>query len=147
MSEHEQSPEDLMALVDLLRGIHEDATIADMEVSLASSPDATPTPMPNTAHPAYESKAAGVRALMDGRRAILVPRGMSASAAFVSEGEEFPTADMMPRTNMLTVRRCVGLAPFVGDPGWNDARYLWEVAIDDAGRWVAGPARLAWQHR
>jgi hypothetical protein len=147
MSGHEWSPEDLRALVELLRGIHDDATIAELEVSLASSPHATPTPMPDTAHPAYESKARGVRALMDGRRAILVPRGVRASAAFVSEGEAFPPAVAELRTNMLTVRRCVGLAPFVGDPRVHDARYVWQVAIDDAGRWVADSARLAWRHR
>lgn len=145
MAKQEWSPDDLRALVELLRGLAQDESIAALEVSLGSSPSATPTPMPDTAHPAYEAQAISVRSLIDGRSAIRVPRGTSVRAFEMEPDVTAPPTALALHTNTLTVRRCVALAPFVGDPRLVDARYVWQVAIDDAGRWVADSASLVWR--
>lgn len=129
----------------LLRGLYEDSVIEDLEGSLPLA-DSAGLPMPGTVHPAYASNAPAVRELMSGRDHVRVPRPWR--PAFVSdEGAASPTSIEPLRALTLTVRKCVGPAPFVGDPRLKVAVYVWRVAVDDAGRHVAGDAELVWSRR
>lgn len=125
----------------LFRGLYEDGVIADAEAALSHA-DAAGLPMPETAHPAYTSNASAVRALMAADRPyIAVPR--TYRAAYVMAEEVGPPTEPI-RAVVLTVRKAAGPAPFVGDPRVTRAMYVWRVAVDDAGRHVAGPATLQW---
>ena len=145
MSDEDERIERLQALIGLLRGIHEDTTIAAAEEALANT-SLTGLPMPDTAHPAYASNAAGIRSLIvDGAPVVRVPRLYRTTHAFTAD--EKPMAPTEPlRTLSLSVRKIAGPAPFVGDPREETAWYVWRVAIDNAGRHVAGPAELHWKN-
>jgi hypothetical protein len=51
--------------------------------------------------------------------------------------EESPTGDK-PRRLILTKRKAWAPAPYVGRP----FVYVWNCAVDDVGRWIAGEARI-----
>lgn len=136
----EYDPDAIRAAVNLLRGIYEDRVIADAENYLSAMPDATPVPMPNTAHPAYASNAEAVRQIgSDGRGHVAVPRLFR---------DAFTDMDMTPtdvepmRSVLLSRHTAYGLAPYVGD---RPAVYVWPIWQDDAGRHVAGDAELTWR--
>lgn len=103
-------------------------------------------PMPDTHHPYYsDDEAAAIRsAIVNGLHTIqwLDTQSMP-DAAFADPAP--PLTSTLPVTT-LTVKKCAGPAPFVGDPYLNDARYYWRVAVDDLGRHVAGEAELTWRY-
>jgi hypothetical protein len=98
------------------------------------------TPMPDTAHPALANYAEMVRS--SAASAVVLPIPMSLKA-LVEPADD--TADTM-RTRTLRRSRAWALAPFVGDPWTNEARYMWDVWTDDLGRHITGPARLVWRN-
>jgi hypothetical protein len=98
-------------------------------------------PMPETAHPFYESQAPGIRRLLESSRyaiEVFTPRRVSVS--FTATTPIAADLDMPRKT--LTIKKCAGPAPFIGDPVWEQGWYVWRVAMDDLGRHVAGEARL-----
>ena len=101
-------------------------------------------PMPMTCHPFYDGKDEGVRALLDRRFIHVAEIQRLAPAQFLQPGTEGPVTSLPVRRRTLEVKKCAGPAPFVGDPD-NPAMYLWNAAVDDAGRHIAGPAQLEWR--
>lgn len=130
-------------VASLLRGIYEDSVIDAAEESLTLTPDPTRVPMPDTCHPAYESNAEFVRSWRRDEP-VRVARPYRLSFAFAEEAP-FPTATEPLRFMVLTPRKCVGGAPFVGDPKAQDARYVWRAFMDDAGRHISTTAELVWR--
>lgn len=100
--------------------------------------------MPMTCHPSLNRQAAGVRELIDADRgAIRVPVVKPLRATYQKQSE--PTSDMATTVATFEIQKATGPAPFVGDPRHERADYMWKVAIDSAGRWVAGEATLHWR--
>lgn len=101
--------------------------------------------MPMTEHPRYAGEdAEKIRAYMT--QSNHISWAYQVGEAFASEEGEGPLSSRI-RFRMLEVKRCAGGAPFVGDPEKRPAYYLWEVAFDGIGGWVAGPAELRWVER
>jgi hypothetical protein len=89
------------------------------------------TPLPFEWHPRYAAHVdALLKWLMDENASLCyrVPRSMRMVASFDPEPVETSRS-----FDMLTRMRCVGLAPYVGEP----FVYRWNVGIDDLGRAVA----------
>lgn len=97
-------------------------------------------PEPDTSHPYYADKAEGIRAYLHLPSLRVAETRMPGAASFTVADKPIFRAATNIRT--LTVQRCAGPAPFVGDPIWEDGWYVWAVAADDLGRHVAGPATL-----
>lgn len=129
-------------LARLLRGLYEDSVIAAAEEALTLTPDVTQVPMPDTCHPAYESNAAFVRS-WNRDDPVRIPRPYRPAFA-MADAAAYPSEPL--RAIALTPRKCMGGAPFVGDPRVQDARYVWRAFVDDAGRHVATSAELVWRH-
>lgn len=101
--------------------------------------------MPMTCHPSLERQADGVRAMIgSGYRDIVLPVLKRAEAIY--SDKSMPTESLMGKT-MLRVNKAVGGAPFIGDSLLCDAKYVWYVAQDDAGRWIATDSELRWRRR
>ena len=79
---------------------------------------------PMAAHPAYADRADVIRGNMDHQTI----------AYAVVDGRS------LVQTKLLAVRKAVGPAPYVGQPFC----YIWEVATDEHGRSVCGPATIAY---
>lgn len=94
---------------------------------------------PDTEHPAYTDQAASIRALMaDSKRyALKVPFSVGPPLVAAYGAPAYPLAPKVG-TRILTIKRAFGPAPYVG----RGFVYMWDVAIDDLGRWVAGPTRI-----
>lgn len=110
-----------------------------LEQVAASTPDFSWPPAPNTVHPWMASKADFVRGLMaKGEYRVLLAAPRKPLYRFISEPEQDPST-LAPADDVLhlDVRRCMGAAPFVGDP----FVYVWKVAVDKYNRWVAGESR------
>ena len=100
--------------------------------------------MPMTCHQSLERQAAGIRELIEADyNAIRVPVLKRLRADYTERSE--PTSDISGETATFNVQKAFGPAPFVGDPRYEEAVYVWKAAIDRAGRWVAGEARLHWK--
>lgn len=96
-------------------------------------------PEPDSAHPFWRAQADGIREFLD-RPAVTAHLPRSRSVTYASREQELEVA---PTTITLTVKKCAGPAPFVGDPRVTQGGYVWRVAVDDLGRHVAGPATLS----
>jgi hypothetical protein len=70
---------------------------------------------------------------MIGRSALMIVE--TDPADWMATGSAYPETTFTQ--TRLNVYRCAGLAPYVGQP----FIYVWEVAADDRGRWIAGPSR------
>jgi hypothetical protein len=113
------------------------------------------TPMPETWHPSLPESTAGQLAAYlwkpseDGKPAP-IPRPLELVRldeplrAIYARDESEPV-EVQTRTVLFSVGRCMAPAPFIGDATEVDVRYIWLVAQDEAGRWVAGPANLIWR--
>lgn len=141
--EDEHRRADFEHMLERMQQDHADRTIESAEASL-SSIVATVVPMPDTAHPALEQYAEVVRSAKIDPIRISVPRAIAASR--VDPGELYPTAEIGLSFLTLTYRKCAGPAPFVGDPQWRTAVYIWRVWTDDYGRHVGGSAQMVWRH-
>lgn len=87
-----------------------------------------PAPMPDTHSPVYADVADFVRrALAEGRARFAV--------------NLVDDADMIT----LKIRRCAAPAPYVAPHPLVEAVYVWHVAVDRDGRYIAGPAALVWR--
>ena len=88
-------------------------------------------PEPDTHHPFYsESVVNSVRKYMGARG-----KGPKVVGTAWSPSEEV-------RVITLELRRYAALAPFVGDPMWENGVYWWYVAVDKLGRHISGSATL-----
>lgn len=99
-------------------------------------------PDPMTCHPIYDEQAEFVRRAMDARPSLgyfitEIQQGTEASRDM--EPAMFAPA---PGRVILTIKRCAGPAPFIGDARRLQGGYVWNVAVDDDGRYVAGESRL-----
>jgi hypothetical protein len=79
------------------------------------------------------------------------PNGASVDLAGIQVARPFPAAVTIPTPGtlrqgdytLLYRRKCVGPAPFVGDPRTTEAFYAWPVWTDDSGmHWISGDAEL-----
>jgi hypothetical protein len=104
-------------------------------------------PMPQTWHPAYDESAAFVRDYLaktsDGYVRVYEPRALE--ARYEEPGEESIFGSSPPAPVTLTVKKCAGPAPFVGDPRMFKVWYVWKVAVDSLGRHIAGDAEMVWR--
>lgn len=116
---------------------HDERTIEAAETSLADITSLL-VPMPNTAHPSLAPYADAVRSIAN--PLVRLPKVRMSGFADMSD-EPYPTA-ILPETTNLTRKKCAALAPFVGDPRWQQGHYVWAVWVDDAGRHVAADAEL-----
>lgn len=104
----------------------------------------TSVPPPLEWHPAYADRVDVLLDWLERRGAyadpwvVKVPMPSGSLRAMLRDEEVPVTADLTFRVMTLTRRRCVGLAPYVGRP----FRYEWDAAVDELGRWVAGPDRI-----
>lgn len=103
---------------------------------------------PGTQHASIsESTANAVRRMMsDGARDVRVPILRNAAADYRAEGASAPVSAISDAVAVFNVKTAAAPAPFVGDPILNLAVYLWRIAVDEYGRWIAGEARLVWQY-
>lgn len=85
-------------------------------------------PMPDTAHPDLVDVAPTVRPYLEERPARMAVRYAT-------------NEDTRVDVRVLTISRAAGPAPWTVAP----YRYEWQVATDDAGRTIAGPAYLVTQ--
>lgn len=109
------------------------------------NPDAY-VPMPDSAHPSFtEEEARDLRTLLervespsftliDERRTPGPPQG--------SDDRGWPLP--IP-TITFKIRKCAGPMPYVADPRVTQFWYVWKVATDPAGRYIAGPAEIAFR--
>ena len=105
-------------------------------------------PMPMTCHPVFEGQAEAIRSGIDsGRYALewIAPRRIDAHYSSWDDDKAVTNVDL-PIVR-LDIKKCVGPAPFVGDPIWQDGWYTWRVAIDPSGRHVAADATLSISER
>jgi hypothetical protein len=98
-------------------------------------------PMPMTCHPHYGNQADAIRSAIPRLSHLSVVAPGVPLLADYSDGDKPVMGAAFP-TVTLDVKKCVGPAPFVGDPIWQDGRYEWKAAVDPLGRHVAGEAHL-----
>lgn len=101
----------------------------------------TTPPPPLKWHPAYDGHPRLLDWLNDrgpyaGRDSVKVPRRTRPRMAWTADPSELWAADSTPWVFVLTRRKAVGRAPYVGDP----FHYQWWVARDQLGRSIAGDA-------
>lgn len=125
----------------MLRGIYEDRVISDMEEIIRKTLIDNIAAMPNTCHPSLTHAMDYVRELNKDHVFVAMVKPLRNL-----KEEVYPEMAEAFHKVLLTRKTCVGLAPFVGDPRMNEARYVWSVWVDDYGRHVAGEAELVWQH-
>ena len=93
-------------------------------------------------HPEYSESAHIIRRLMaEGRWRIALPK---LRRSLMLPGWDQLSNMELPEIIYLDVQRAIGWdkvagRPFIGPGG--PYVYRWEVAMDDLGRWVAGPSR------
>lgn len=93
---------------------------------------------PDTEHPAYAREAPTIRRLLaEGRYAVQVAQPPKRTAGYFPYS---PIDDEVLKVRTLDVKRVTGPAPYVGKP----FAYTWKAAVDDLGRWVAGPAEIVY---
>jgi hypothetical protein len=93
---------------------------------------------PDTEHPAYAKECDSIRRFMaKGLRAVRIPVMQKLSWAEYSPANIEPVSSSLD-VRTLDVRRAWGPAPYVGRP----FAYMWDVAMDEFGRWVAGPSEI-----
>lgn len=97
----------------------------------------TEPPAPDTCHPAYTNQAHAIRNHLH-RSAVTVVSPDPIATITYPEGSDKPLTGLATARHLLTVQRCAGPAPFVGDPFW----YEWKVAVDVLDRHVAGPTEI-----
>lgn len=121
-----------------LRAVADAQEHVALEQAAAETPDHTWPPAPNTEHPWMARHARFVREWMtdDSHYQVLLAAPRKPLYRFISEPETDVTVDANDHL-VLDIRRCVGAAPFVGDP----FVYMWKVAVDKYQRWVAGDSR------
>lgn len=97
---------------------------------------------PDTEHPAYADVAEAIRADLSPRRVVTVAEftGPPPVAEWHADGDSQPVQPLSTRMRTLTVQKACGTAPYVGKP----FIYIWLVAADELGRWVAGPSSIAY---
>jgi hypothetical protein len=83
---------------------------------------------PDTEHPAYSGHSASLI------RSMLTSTQHAALEIFTTNPEP------EKRTDLLTIRKAAGPAPYVGKP----FAYTWKVAVDSKDRWVAGSAEIVY---
>lgn len=134
--------DDLDRLLEWMRDDHEtDDLAAD-----PGMPGGFPTP--DTAHPALEPYAAGVRAWIEVRplSPLRIPVIPSLPATWTRPDDHKPHTQPEVGSRTLYPSRIMAPAPFIGDPTQVEARYLWTAMTDDLGRTITGPATLAWRN-
>lgn len=132
-------------LRDLLSGIYQDRTIAQMENQIAVVPAMTlGAPDPNTCHPAFKGQDDFVRRHnQDFVKILRIDR----LAAYSKDTADIHPSDEPPiRTTILRRTKACGPAPYVGDSRVNEAAYIWDVWVDEWGRYVSGDSRLVWRY-
>jgi hypothetical protein len=94
---------------------------------------------PDTEHPTYRQDAELIRQYLD-RHSLVVaePSGPPLVASY--QQQDTPVSEPSARPRTLTVQKARGPVPYVGRP----FAYEWRVAVDEAGRWVAGPAEVVY---
>jgi hypothetical protein len=91
---------------------------------------------PDTEHPAYAREAPSIRRFIaEGRYTVAV-----AVPPKLSFAEPLSPYEPELRIRHLDVKRAMAAAPYVGDP----FVYAWKAAVDEVGRWVAGPAEIVY---
>lgn len=111
-----------------------------MEPMLDRTADARYVPVPLDWHPAYAHRTDLIDWLNEiGPWAHLhdIRLPIAERVTWVKDDATYPPGPTM-KVRVLTRQRCVGRAPYVGDP----FIYTWNVSIDDEGRAIAGESRI-----
>lgn len=147
---HDDDVEWAKFLRDLIWARHQAVTIESMEGRLGSTPPQDEVPMPNACHPALSHQADFVRNFHNPGHVLQIygmPR-QAMSTYTKGESESYPSSEeITPNRLFLTRRKVVGLAPFVGDPRLEDARYLWYAWVDHYGRYICTDSELVFMRR
>lgn len=97
-------------------------------------------PDPDSAHPAYDEKTVElVRSWLAGEKPLL-PKSAMATPFLkgpVWYSEEVPLQSEMG-VHTMERKKCWARAPYVG----RAFVYVWDVAVDELGRCITGPARM-----
>ncbi len=138
----EFNSEEVRAIANFLRGMYQDKVIAELETQVQEPTHIQTIPNPNDCHPALSHAANFVREY--NRNVVQITalnsRHIFCSAEYINPNDFDPTKKLV-----LTRKRYMGLAPFVGDP-MNQAMYEWSVWVDDYGRYISGAAHLIWRY-
>lgn len=120
-------------------------TIRDMEDRLQGTSSLLGAPMPNTCHPALSHQADFVRNFNQHVVQILgvLPKAMRAYR--MGAGETYPAEEVMTKRMILTRQTIWAPAPFVGDPRYEIAGYVWSAWLDDYKRHICSDAKLEWR--
>ena len=140
MPDEEYSVRDL---VSLIRGIFDDKTFEEMRVEFENTPTSDPAPWPNTCHPALSHSAEFIRKF--NKNLVRIPSITRPTAAFKAVDELHSAEPLTPRYMVLARSRAWAPAPFVGDPRYEQAVYVWSIWMDDHRRHVSGDCELVFE--
>jgi hypothetical protein len=134
--------EEVRAIAKFLRGMYQDKVIAELETQVQELTHIPTVPDPNDCHPALSHAANFVREYDQNVVQIMAlnNKHVRCSAEHINPSDFVPTKKLV-----LTRKRCMGPAPFVGSPR-NTAMYEWSVWVDDYGRYISGDAHLIWRY-